>query len=104
MSSGYWQTKRQTEQFASGGTITQKIKAYTLIWESRCYSDGIPDEVPAKLASVNRAPSWKAIAMAILKNDHNLRSLGFGVAESELVLQLVRERKEKESRQIRIVF
>jgi predicted phosphoadenosine phosphosulfate sulfurtransferase len=49
---------------------------YLETWKGRCYED-IPDEVPEKLAKINRAPSYKAIAIAILKNDSSLKSLGF---------------------------
>lgn len=38
---------------------------------------GIPDEVPAELADELLAPSYKAIAIALLNNDMQLRSLGF---------------------------
>ncbi len=47
------------------------------MWEDRCYSSGIPDEVPDLLAKTNRAPSWKKIAICLLKNDMKLRGLGF---------------------------
>jgi predicted phosphoadenosine phosphosulfate sulfurtransferase len=47
------------------------------MWEDRCYSKGIPDEVPELLAKTNRAPSWKKIAICLLKNDMKLRGLGF---------------------------
>lgn len=49
---------------------------YLAIWQSRCYSE-IPDEIPEKLARSNRAPSYKSIAIAILKNDSTLKSIGF---------------------------
>lgn len=60
---------------------------------------GIPDEIPAKLAASNRAPSWKAIAVAILKNDHNLLSLGFAQSEPDAVLMLINYRKEMQALQ-----
>lgn len=47
------------------------------MWTNRCYSDGIPDEVPELLSKTGRAPSWKKIAMCLLKNDMKLRGLGF---------------------------
>jgi len=47
------------------------------MWEQRCYSDGIPDEVPLRLDQLNKAPSYKKICLAILKNDHQLKTLGF---------------------------
>lgn len=50
---------------------------YVNLWEARCYSDGIPDEVPDLLEKTGRAPSYKAIAICILKNDLRLIGLGF---------------------------
>lgn len=47
------------------------------MWHNRCYFDDIPDEVPELLAKTNRAPSWKKIAICLLKNDMKLRGLGF---------------------------
>ena len=41
------------------------------------YSDDIPDEVPRVLMKLGLAPSYKAIALALLQNDMNLESLGF---------------------------
>ena len=93
MSSGYWQTKRQSEQFSTGNTITQRVKDYVTTWESRCYFDGIPEELAAGIAKSGRVPSYKAIAIAILKNDHNFYSLGFSERPSELVNQLIQSSK-----------
>ena len=42
-------------------------------WEERCYFE-IPDEIPEKLSRTGRVPSYKAIAMAVLRNDW--KSLG----------------------------
>lgn len=56
--------------------MIKKINAYIEFWESKCYKE-IPDEVPLVLQNENLAPSYKAIALAILKNDHSLESLGF---------------------------
>ena len=49
------------------------------MWMDKCYSSGIPDgeEVPDQLVNSNRVPTYKRIALAILRNDHNLKSLGF---------------------------
>lgn len=38
---------------------------------------GIPDEVPNLAMSAHRAPSWKAIAHCLLKNDLQLLGLGY---------------------------
>ena len=57
--------------------MQSKISEYVKKWTGRGYSDGIPDEVPAALSQMGLAPSWRAIAIAILKNDHSMKSLGF---------------------------
>ena len=46
-----------------------KVENYIKIWEGRCYSEGIPDEVPDRLDQLNRVPSYKRIVKAILTND-----------------------------------
>lgn len=98
MSSNFWQTKKQSEQFRHGGTIESKIVSYVETWEGRCYQDGIPDEVASGLAASGRVPSYKAIAMAILRNDHALKSLGLSGKHSEY-FDLLREEKQDASRQ-----
>ena len=57
--------------------MRRKIAGYVKIWEARDYAEGIPDEVPNELMVLGLAPSYKAIAMTILQNDHNCSSLGF---------------------------
>ena len=76
--------RRRQEQYGNGKTLAQRLAGYVETWEGRCYADGIPDEVPAKLAASGRAPSYKQIAVAILRNDHTLKSLGFAQSDSEL--------------------
>lgn len=72
------------------------------MWVDRCYCSDIPDEVPAKLMAQNRAPSYKAVAMAILKNDHKLRSLGFGEQEPEWIMQMVRNQQRAQCGQLEL--
>jgi len=43
----------------------------------RCYKEGLPDDIGDRLMKSGRIPSYRAIAIAILSNDHALRSLGF---------------------------
>lgn len=62
--------------------------------ERRCYFNDIPDEVSHLIQASNRAPSWKAIAMAILRNDHNLHSLGFQTIEPKIFWELIEMGKE----------
>ena len=91
MSNGYWQIDRQKVPFDSGRNLTERLRTYVSTWQSRCYEAGIPDEVPEKLAKINRAPSYKAMAIAILKNDHNLLSLGFRQRKSVMAESLYRQ-------------
>lgn len=44
------------------------INIYIKRWE-KVYSDGIPDEAPNRLDELNKVPSYKRIALAILNND-----------------------------------
>ena len=50
--------------------MRKRIEQYVSEWRLRGYSMDIPDEVPAALMAEDLAPSYKAIAIAILKNDH----------------------------------
>lgn len=58
-----------------GTMVHERIREYIETWEKRCYKDGVPDEAPAELQ--DRVPSYKRIAIALLKNDMNLTSLGY---------------------------
>jgi len=62
--------------------MKKKIEHYIQTWEARGYADGIPDEVPDRLMQLNKAPSYKAICIAILKNDFNCKTLGYAPKKS----------------------
>lgn len=68
----------------------------------RCYDAGIPDTAPALLMSKNMVPTWNGVALALLKNDLNLISLGFATPSSRLESQLVLERKRSKSKQLEL--
>ena len=53
------------------------IREYVTLWRTRGYPDDIPDTVPDALMRENLAPSYKAICLAIMRNDVALESLGF---------------------------
>jgi predicted phosphoadenosine phosphosulfate sulfurtransferase len=55
--------------------MSASVIQYIKKWEQRGYSDGVPDEVPHRLMVLQKAPSYKAVALAILKND--IADLGF---------------------------
>jgi predicted phosphoadenosine phosphosulfate sulfurtransferase len=63
--------------------MDEKIRKYILYWRMRGYPIDIPDNIPDELIRLNIAPSYKAIAHAILKNDHSLKSLGIHPVNSE---------------------
>ena len=58
-----------------------KIDQYIKEWEEKGYASGIPEEVPKRLNQLNKAPSYKAICLAILNN--NIKSLGFTPKKSK---------------------
>ena len=63
--------------------MKRKINRYISTWKKQGYSDDIPDECPDELMNLLLAPSYKAIAIAIMKNDHSMKSLGFTPKKSE---------------------
>jgi len=93
MSNGHWRTGKQIELYADGKSVTQRVLDYVQMWERRCYSEGIPDEVPSKLAASGRAPSYKALALSILRNDW--KSIGFGYQENDQTRYLMQKEKSR---------
>lgn len=65
------------------GKPHSRVAHYIGIWRKRGYSDDIPDEVPEALAFEGLAPSYKAICVALLKNDLWLTALGYSAPKSE---------------------
>lgn len=63
--------------------MKSKIEGYIKTWEKKGYSDGIPEEVPCLLMELKKAPSYKAICLAILKNDSSLKTLGYQPRKSK---------------------
>lgn len=57
--------------------MKEKILAWVKKWEGRGYSNGIPDEADLGIELAERAPSYRRICMAIMRNDVQLESLGY---------------------------
>jgi len=57
--------------------VRSRVREYERQWRARGYAEGLPDEVPVVLMRDNLAPSHKALALAILRNDVTGQSLGF---------------------------
>ena len=92
MSNVDWRTERRKDISGNGKKVTQKVSEYLTLWEGRCYSSGIPDEVPTEIMRAGKAPSYKTIAIAILNNDY--RSLGIFADEPDWVYDLTRHKPD----------
>ena len=61
----------------AGLTTAGRLDAYVAAWQGKGYPDDeLPDEVPGRIASLCLAPSWRAVGVALLRNDVALSSLG----------------------------
>lgn len=78
----------------------QRIEEYTSLWIERCYKDGIPDFAPNELH--DKVPSWKRIAVCLLKNDLRLTGLGFKGFESVFYSELKRIELKDRDKQLRL--
>ena len=85
-----------------GIMVHNKIKQYIKEWEKRCYNKGIPDEAPIGL--VDKVPSYQKIAIALLKNDFNLKSLGYKTKESKYysILKRIEIDARKTNKQLKL--
>ncbi len=64
---------------------------------------GIPDQLQEKLAKSGRAPNYKMIALAILKNDYSLKTLGLDVGISEYYIALRLLDNESKNMQMKLL-
>jgi len=74
--------------------MKRKAAVYVSTWRKRGYPDDIPDEVPDELSALCLAPSYKALAIALLKNDHSMQSLGFTPKLAPAYMRIKKARKE----------
>jgi predicted phosphoadenosine phosphosulfate sulfurtransferase len=58
-------------------SFESKINDYISKWEKRGYGGQIPDESDPVLEQEVKAPSYRAICMAIMKNDRQCATLGY---------------------------
>lgn len=71
-----------------------KIFEYIEKWE-KIYRNGLPDEVPNRLEHLNKAPSYKQLVKCFLKNDLNLKGLGYAQKKSKVYNQIKRNELKK---------
>lgn len=75
-----------------------KIAVYINWFKTRGYPDGIPDESPWELESINKAPAWRRIVRTLLRNDYWCRGMGFSPTKNsayEKYMNLMKRRREK---------
>lgn len=70
--------------------MQRKIRAYIKGWEARGYPQGIPDEADPVLENRNKAPSFRVICKAIMKNDVALITLGYAKDPCDIYVALKR--------------
>jgi predicted phosphoadenosine phosphosulfate sulfurtransferase len=78
--------------------FTNKVATFLHWWALKGYPDGIPDEVDAKDEAAHKAPSWRRIAKALLRNDYWCKGLSFTMhktAAYERYLKIMRARRSK---------
>lgn len=69
-------------------SFERKIHDYISKWEKRGYSEGLPDEADPVLEHLVKAPSYRAICMAIMKNDKQLATLGYSRPKTYIYMTL----------------
>ncbi len=83
-------------------SITEAVNIYMTRWKCRGYSDDIPDDIPQRLDELNKAPSYKRIAIAILRND--TQHIGVPPPKSKWysVLKSIELSEGKETQQLKL--
>lgn len=71
-------------------SFEKKTRDYIRKWEGRGYAAGIPDQAPDILEEYVKAPSYRAICLAILKNDMHLASLGYSRPKCDAYMAIKR--------------
>lgn len=60
-----------------------KISVFLKWWQDRGYPNGIPDEVDVELEAHKKAPSWRRVCKALLRNDYWCKGLSFTQTKAE---------------------
>lgn len=68
-----------------------KIKDWIEKWKGRGYSDGIPEEAPHRLEAHGKAPSYRMVCIAIMKNDRALETLGYSRIKCPAYMDIKKE-------------
>jgi len=85
--------------------MKKKIISYIQKWKTTVYLNDIPDVAPKRLEELNKVPSYRQVAIAIMKNDNQLKTLGYSPPYSKVYDELKRselESKGKIAKQFRL--
>lgn len=75
-----------------------KIAVFLRWWEFRGYPGGIPDEADRQLEVDRKAPSWRRVCKALLRNDYWCKGLSFSQTKPEGLeryKKIMKRRREK---------
>lgn len=75
-----------------------KIAVFLRWWQLKGFPDGIPDEADKKLEAARKAPSWRRICKALLRNDYWCKGLSFSQTKPEGLeryREIMKRRREK---------
>lgn len=86
------QPPRTREHFAN------KIAVFCHWWEQRGFPNGIPDEADPQAEADKKAPSWRRVCKALLRNDYWCKGLSFSQHKSQ-AYEKYRKIMEKRRRQ-----
>jgi len=75
-----------------------KVAVFLRWWQDRGYSQGIPDEATLREEADRKAPSWRRICKALLRNDYWCKGLSFSQHKSEAYekyLKIMKKRRQR---------
>lgn len=75
--------------------MKKKIENYIKKWTTTVYLNDLPDEAPRRLEELHKVPSYRQICIALLKNDSQLKSLGYTPKSSRYYSMLKRKELEE---------
>lgn len=81
----------------TGEHYKNKVAVYINWYMKRGYPEGIPDESDYRLEQIGKAPSWRKIVKALLRNDYWCKTLGFSPTKTSAYskyLDLMRRRRK----------
>lgn len=88
---------RTREHFAN------KIAVFVQWWSLRGYPNGIPDESSPELEASKKAPSWRRVCKALLRNDYWCKGLSFTQTKSDAYERYIKVMKKRRQQWGRLI-